>query len=98
MRRVGAAGLTTGNPRCPLDVVQPLAGGATPCLYLDQNDTDTGFLAVDGDSAAADLTRNIVSETDVTTGTRIGFIKAAIIDNGGQVTPGNYYIPLFTLA
>ncbi len=71
---------------------------AIPVLSLDQANVDEPFLKYIGEAASADLTRSIVDEGAVTTATRIGWVKVEIDDVGNQVTDGDYYQPLYTLA
>jgi hypothetical protein len=79
-------------------IIQSSTSGAIPALLLDQADVDEPFFKVVGDAAAANLTRNIVDEGDVTTATRQGWIKVEVQDDGNQITDQDYYIPLYTLA
>jgi len=72
--------------------------GALPVITLDQADTDEPFIKFVGDAASADLTRNIIDTADVTTPTIVGYIKIEILDDGNQVTDGDYFVPFYSLA
>ena len=73
-------------------------GAALPVATYDQADIDEPFHKFIGDAAAATLTRDLVDEGDVTTATRIGFYKIEILDDGNQITDGDYYVPFYSLA
>jgi hypothetical protein len=66
-------------------------------LLLDQADVDQDFVRFIGTAAAATLTNNIVNEVDVTTATRVGWLKVYVQDDGNQITDQFYYIPIYTL-
>ena len=72
--------------------------GALPVITLDQADTDEPFLKFIGDAASADLTRDLVDTGDVTTPTVVGYLKIEILDDGDQITDGDYFIPFYSLA
>jgi len=72
--------------------------GALPVITLDQADVDEPFLKVIGDAALTDLTRNLIDEDDVTTPTIVGYLKIEILDDGDQITDGDYFIPFYSLA
>ena len=72
--------------------------GALPVITLDQADVDEPFIKYIGDAASADLTRNIIDEDDVTTPTIVGYFKIEILDDGDQVTDGDYFVPFYSLA
>lgn len=72
--------------------------GALPVITLDQADVDKPFIKVIGDAALADLTRNIVDTGDVVTPTIVGYLKIEILDDGDQISDGDYYVPFYSLA
>jgi hypothetical protein len=67
-------------------------------MILDQADVDEPFVKFIGEAAAANLTRSIVDNGDVTTATLIGWTKIEIDDVGNQVADGDYHQPFYTLA
>jgi hypothetical protein len=93
-------GATTNNATAgaKLHIRQGESAEAIPVTLLEQLDVDEPFTKYIGTAAAATLTRSIVDEGDVTTATRIGWIKIEIQDDGNQVTDGDYYVPFYTLA
>jgi hypothetical protein len=93
---VGIGNVT--NPRAQLDVDQFQNSEAQPVLCLDQADVDEPFTKYVGTAAAANLTRSIVDNGDVTTATLVGWTKIEIDDIGNQVTDGDYYQPFYSLA
>lgn len=72
--------------------------GALPVITLDQADVDEPFIKVVGDAAAATLTNNLVDTGDVTTPTIIGYFKIEVLDDGNQITDGDYFVPFYSLA
>jgi hypothetical protein len=93
---VGIGNVT--NPRAQLDIDQFQNSEAQPVLCLDQGDVDEPFTKYVGQAAAANLTRSIVDNGDVTTATLVGWTKIEIDDTGNQVTDGDYYQPFYSLA
>lgn len=73
-------------------------GAAIPVAEFNQADVDESFHKFVGDAAAADLTRDLVDDGDVTTATLVGWYKIEILDDGNQITDGTYYVPFYTLA
>lgn len=87
---------TSASAKLHVDQLNPTR--AIPVLYLDQADVDKPFIMFEGSSAAADLTRNIVDNGDVTTPTLVGWVKNEVLDLGNQITDQEYFQPLYTLA
>lgn len=81
-----------------VEITQPSSTAAKPVLQLTQNDVDEPAIKIIGTAAAADLTRTIVAEADVTTATRAGFVKVEVQDDGNQIADQDYYMPVYTLA
>ena len=94
----GTVGVGVISPAAQLHVDQPSTTAAIPTLTLDQADVDEPAIKIIGTAAAADLTRTIVAEADVTTATRAGWVKIEIQDDGNQITDQDYYMPVYTLA
>jgi hypothetical protein len=90
-------GLSTGQGG-KLHVDQNDDAAAIPVLVLDQADVDEPFTKFIGTAAAANLTRSIVDNGDVTTATLVGWTKIEIDDIGNQVTDGDYFQPFYSLA
>ena len=75
-----------------------LTTGALPVITIDQADTDEPFIKVIGDAALADLTRDLVDTGDVSTPTIVGYLKIEVLDDGDQISDGDYFIPFYSLA
>ena len=71
---------------------------ALPVMTLDQADVDEPYIKVIGDAAAANLTRNLVDEGDQGSETREGWFKIEVLDDGNQITDGDYYVPFYSLS
>ena len=52
---------------------------------------------MNGEAAAADLTRNIVATADAVE-TLVGWVKVEVNDAGNQIADQEYYMPIYTLA
>lgn len=91
--RLGAP-VTTGVAT----IEQTNSTGALPTIALTQDDVSEEFIRFTGQAANANLTQSIVAEADVTTATRAGFVKVNVQDEGNQITDGDYFMPIFTLA
>ncbi len=87
-----------GGIAAQLDVDQNSTTAAQPVLKLDQADVSEEFIEFVGTAAAANLTRSLVDEGDVTTATRIGWFKISVDDVGNQITDGAYFVPFYSLA
>ncbi len=94
----GRVGIGASSPSAQLHIDQASSTAAIPVLTLDQADVDEPAIKIIGTAAAADLTRTIVAEADVTTATRAGFVKVEVQDDGNQITDQDYYMPVYTLA
>lgn len=81
-----------------LHVNQDAAAGAIPAVHLEQDDVSEEFVRFTGTAAAATLTNSLVAEADVTTATRIGFVKINIQDEGDQIADGPAFVAAYTLA
>lgn len=77
---------------------QSVADGAIPVVHLEQDDVSEEFVRFTGTAAAATLTNSLVAEADVTTATRIGFVKINIQDKGNQIADGPAFVAAYTLA
>lgn len=96
-----AGNLGIGNnltPLAKLHVDQFSTSAAIPVIIFDQADVDEPFEKYIGTAAAANLTRSIVDDDDVTTATLIGWTKIEVEDIGNQVTDQDYYQPFYSLA
>jgi hypothetical protein len=71
---------------------------ALPVITLDQADTDEPYIKVIGDAAAANLTRDLVDEGDQASEQREGWFKIEVLDDGNQITDGDYYVPFYSLS
>lgn len=80
-------GQMTLNPRT---AVSPLA-------LMQQSFTTTPIMSVLGASDSGDLSRNLVDHKDVTSFSEALWIKVHIEDNGGFISTGDYYVPLYSL-
>lgn len=96
--RITEPGVETADARGQCDIIQTATDGAEPVLVLDQDDISEEFIKFYGSAAAATLTQSLVAEADVTTATRIGFLKVDVQDEGDQIADGAAFIPIFTLA
>jgi len=85
-------------PTTPLHASQASTTAAIPVQTLEQKDVDEPFLKVIGTAAAADLSRSIVDNGDVTTATLAGWVKIEVQDDGDQITDQDYFLPVYTLA
>jgi hypothetical protein len=94
----GFFGFNEQSPTCPVHAKQASTTAAIPVQTLEQADVDEPFLKVIGTAAAADLTRSIVDNGDVTTPTLAGWVKIEVQDDGNQITDQDYFIPVYTLA
>jgi len=91
-------GVGTTSPLGKVDASQTSSSGAIPALYLYQADVSEEFIKFRGTAAASTLTNSIVAEAEVTTPTRQGWLEVYVQDDGGQVSSGAHYIPIYTLA
>lgn len=86
------------TPLAKLHVDQFSTSAAIPVVTFDQADVDEPFEKYIGTAAAANLTRSIVDDGDVTTATLVGWTKIEIDDVGNQVADGDYFRPFYSLA
>lgn len=91
-------GVGTISPLGKVDASQTGSSGAIPALYLYQADVSEEFIKFRGTAAASTLTNSIVAEAEVTTPTRQGWLEVYVQDDGGQISSGAHYIPVYTLA
>lgn len=56
------------------------------------------FAMLIGEAAAADLTRNIVDNGDVTSSAIAGWVKVEVRDDGNQIADQEYFIPVYTIS
>lgn len=91
-------GVGTTSPLGKVDASQTSSSGAIPALYLYQADVSEEFIKFRGTAAASTLTNSIVAEAEVATPTRQGWLEVYVQDDGGQVSSGAHYIPIYTLA
>jgi hypothetical protein len=77
--------------------VQNSTSGALPVLTLEQQDVDEPFVKVIGDAASASETRDLVATADASE-TLVGFFKIEVLDDGNQITDGDYYVPFYSLS
>lgn len=73
-------------------------GVTSAILQFQQLDVDEPFTKLIGTAAAADLTRSLVDNGDVTTATLAAWEKVEVQDDGNQITDQDYFRPLYTLA
>ncbi|KKL97620.1 hypothetical protein LCGC14_1832720, partial [marine sediment metagenome] len=98
IKNSGLMGIGATVPLAQLHIDQ-LSGTATiPVLLLGQADFNEPFTKYVGTAAAANLTRSIVDDGDVTTATLVGWTKIEIDDVGNQVADGDYFRPFYSLA
>lgn len=98
LRQSGFTAINRITPRAQLEIDQDSATAAVVVLWLLQSDVDEPLIKYQGTAAAATLSRSIVDEGDVSTATRVGWVKVEIQDDGNQVTDGDYYMPFYSLA
>lgn len=91
-------GIGITAPTGKLHVNQSSSTGAIPALHLEQDDVSEEAIRLTGSAGAGILTQTIVAAGEVTTVTSTAFIRINIQDEGNQVTDGNYYIQVNTLA
>ena len=78
--------------------IQDGGGGAIEVIWLRQDDVDEPFIKYQGTATAGGLNRNLVDEGDQASETRMGWLKCEILDDGNQITDGDYHIPFYTLS
>lgn len=71
-------------------------GTATP-LVVEQQAITLPALKITGRSAADVLVNTLVAGASVTTATKAGFVRVAIVDSAGVMTDGSYYLEVFTI-
>ena len=71
-------------------------GTDTPIL-VEQQAITLPALKITGRSAADVLVNTLVAGASVTTATKAGFVRVAIVDSAGVMTDGSYYLEVFTI-
>jgi len=91
-------GISITTPTGKLHLNQNSATAAIPTLHLEQDDVSEEAVRVTGQAGAGVLTQTLVAGADVTTATKAAFIRVNIQDEGNQITDGNYYVQVYTIA
>lgn len=97
---IGAAGVSIADEVSigyTTSISQTSASGAAAVLELDQADDDQAFVILYGTSYTATLTNNLVSASDVTTATVLGYLAVQMVDATGLLTTSVCYVPVYGL-
>lgn len=94
----GRLGVGITSPTGKLHVNQSSTTAAIPTLHLEQDDVSEEMFRFTGQAAADVLTQTLVAGATVTTATKAAFVRVNVQDEGDQITDGNYYLQLFTIA
>lgn len=91
-------GIGITSPTGKLHVNQSSATAAIPALHLEQDDVSEEAIRFTGQAGAGILTQTLVAGAEVTTATKAAFVRINVQDEGNQITDGNYYLQLYTIA
>lgn len=93
-----AIGAGAASPVAQIDVIQNGSSTTIPVLRLEQANDSEDFIEYNGKSVAANLTKTLVDDADVTTATLVGWRKVVVTDANGNITSAAYYEPFYSLA
>jgi len=97
----GLLGVGVANSVGMLDIDQPSAEGAKPCISLDQGDESYAFIRFNGTTSAANADMSLVKASDFPTpGTLYAWVKVGIWDSravgDGGIPDGHLWFPVYT--
>jgi len=97
----GQAGMSIADgdqPQAWLHIIQHEAAAAVAVLRLEQDDLDNPMIDFIGDVQDGGFGYSLVDENDVTTPTRVVWVRCYMEDRQDVVTDGVLWMPLYSLA
>lgn len=89
-------GSTTSNAQ--LTVTQPSTTSSLPVIGLTQANTQAPFVKITGTAFTGSMTSNIViNDSNVTAATIKAFAQIHVVDTGGLLPSGQYFLPVYQL-